>query len=398
MISPFTLGSIAGFGTVVALAARRGGRPFASFVGVIFGIHTLISCAVARHVPWWAMPAFAYGQAAIYLHAATLARSRMPSTAWRALVAWPGSAFGAGTFLALPWAVAGAFTSVTSSVWVPYALAMLGVIESFSHRMTDVHVTLDDAHVEGLSRVAHGSERVEAPLRVVQITDPHLGSFMSEGALRALCERAVAQSPDLVLLTGDLLTIESHHAGDSLASALAPLRALEGRTFACMGNHDHEVPHTIAKALAEAGVKLLIDDMATVTLPQGEVEVLGYDFRWRDRERHLAEVSARFPRTRGVLRLGLLHDPGAFAHLPPGAADLVLSGHTHGGQVGLLRLGLPHTFVSAVSSVPDHGFWGLGTMRLYVHRGTGHYGFPVRVGVPVEESVLHVHVPRRSEP
>jgi predicted MPP superfamily phosphohydrolase len=46
--------------------------------------------------------------------------------------------------------------------------------------------------------------------------------------------------------------------------------------------------------------------------------------------------------------------------------------------------------------VPDHGFWGLGAMRLYVHRGTGHYGFPVRVGVPPEESVLHVHVPRRT--
>ncbi len=396
MNTPFTLGSVAALGALIALAARRGGRPFATFVGVIFGVHTLVSCSLVRHVPAWAMPVFVYGQSALYLHTATIARSRMPSTPWRALVSWPGSAFGAGTFLAVPWAVAGAFTSVTSTLWIPYVLAALGVIESFSHRMTDVHVTLDEAHVEDLSRVAHGTERVEAPLRLVQITDPHLGSFMSEGALRALCERAVAQSPDLVLLTGDLLTIESHHAGDSLARALSPLRALEGRVFACMGNHDHEVPQTIADALSEAGVKLLIDDMASVELPQGRVEVIGYDFRWRDRGQHLAAVSARFPREAGVVRLGLLHDPGAFAHLPQGAADLVLSGHTHGGQVGLLRLGLPHTFVSAVSSVPDHGFWGLGTMRLYVHRGTGHYGFPVRVGVPVEESVLHVHVPRRS--
>jgi predicted MPP superfamily phosphohydrolase len=91
------------------------------------------------------------------------------------------------------------------------------------------------------------------------------------------------------------------------------------------------------------------------------------------------------------MRVAMLHDPGAFAHLPDGAADLVLAGHTHGGQVGLLRFGLPHTVVSALSSMPDHGFWALGTMRLYVHRGTGHYGFPVRVGVPPEESVLHVH-------
>jgi hypothetical protein len=69
----------------------------------------------------------------------------------------------------------------------------------------------------------------------------------------------------------------------------------------------------------------------------------------------------------------------------------VLSGHTHGGQVGLLWLGLPHTMLSAFSSIPDHGLWSRGSDLLYVHRGTGHYGFPIRVGVPPEESVLHVH-------
>ena len=74
-----------------------------------------------------------------------------------------------------------------------------------------------------------------------------------------------------------------------------------------------------------------------------------------------------------------------------GAADLVLSGHTHGGQVGLLWLGIESTIVSALTSLPDHGFWGRGSNRLYVHRGTGHYGFPLRVGVPAEYSVLQVH-------
>ncbi|MEO6419793.1 MAG: phosphodiesterase, partial [Polyangiaceae bacterium] len=75
-----------------------------------------------------------------------------------------------------------------------------------------------------------------------------------------------------------------------------------------------------------------------------------------------------------------------------GEGDLVLSGHTHGGQVGLLSLGLDWTFISAfASSFPDHGFWARGTDRMYVHRGTGHYGFPLRVGVPGEESLLKIH-------
>jgi predicted MPP superfamily phosphohydrolase len=83
---------------------------------------------------------------------------------------------------------------------------------------------------------------------------------------------------------------------------------------------------------------------------------------------------------------------GAFRHVPDGEADLVLSGHTHGGQLGLVSLGLERTIVSTMTTIPDHGYWALGTNRLYVHRGTSHYGFPVRIGVPAEESLVRVHV------
>jgi predicted MPP superfamily phosphohydrolase len=106
----------------------------------------------------------------------------------------------------------------------------------------------------------------------------------------------------------------------------------------------------------------------------------------------MAEVCARHPRKEGALRIILLHDPGAFRELEEGEGDLVLSGHTHGGQVGLVSLGLPWTFISAFAKrFPDHGLWARGRDRLYVHRGTGHYGFPLRVGVPGEQSVLRVH-------
>ncbi len=390
-MSPFTLASLGALSLVVLLAHRRGGRRLSTLVGVFFGVQVAIASGVAALVPMPFTAALYYGQAALYLHAVTLFRARMPSLPWRLFVSWPASVYFAGTLLAWPWALVGVFAHVGATVWIPFALAALGALESFVTRMEHVHVPLGDAPVDALQRVKASAHRVERPLRIVQITDPHLGSFMSERRLRTLCERAVAQSPDLIVLTGDLLTIESNHAGDALARALSPLRALEGRTFACMGNHDHEVPDVVAAALRDARVKLLVDEMATAQTPWGAVEIVGYDFVFRAREEHLAAVTARHPRTPGVVRIGLLHDPGAFRHLPAGAADLVLSGHTHGGQVGLVRLGLPHTFVSMVSPIPDHGLWGLGSMRLYVHRGTGHYGFPVRVGVPAEESVLHVH-------
>jgi predicted MPP superfamily phosphohydrolase len=217
---------------------------------------------------------------------------------------------------------------------------------------------------------------------------------MSESRLRRICERAVAREPDLILLTGDLLTIESNRDKGALTRALQPLAHARGRCFACLGNHDYEALDVVRSALASAGVTLLVDEAASVETPAGPVQVLGVDFRWQDRSAHLAEVCSANPKPSGHLRLVLLHDPGAFHHLPEGEGDLVLSGHTHGGQVGLLRLGLPHTILSAITSIPDHGLWARGRDRLYVHRGTGHYGFPLRVGVPAEHSLLQVHLAR----
>ena len=85
----------------------------------------------------------------------------------------------------------------------------------------------------------------------------------------------------------------------------------------------------------------------------------------------------------------MLHDPLGFQHIAAGEIDLVLSGHTHGGQVGLVSLGFDWTVLSR-SAWPDHGLFALGSNRLYVHRGTGFYGFPLRVGVPGEASVMEV--------
>lgn len=392
----FVLASLAAFALLVVLAALRGGLPFAVFAAIVFGVHTLVSCVLAPRLPPWAFTAFAYGQGAFYLHAVSFARGGMPSLLRRMVLSWPASLFAAGTFLAIPWALLGTVTPWgTRTLWVPYLLALVGLFQSFALRRKDVHLVLDGVPVEGLRRMTLASPQDRPALRIVQITDPHLGTFMSEGRLRAVCERAVAAAPDLVLLTGDFLTLESNGHAEALGRALEPLRALQGRSFACLGNHDHETPDAVRRGLAHAGVTLLVDRLARVETPHGPVDVLGYDFTFRNRRAHLTAVAARHPRHDATLRIALLHDPSAFVHLPEGSADLVLSGHTHGGQVGLLSLGLPHTALSLLSNVPDHGLWALGTMRLYVHRGTGHYGFPVRLGVPPEEGVLHVYDERR---
>lgn len=387
--------SLAAAALVVALAALFRGRLYAVFATVLLAIHTSISVALWPAFAW-AWPVYAYLHAAVYVHFASLAWARLRPVPYRLLVSLPASFFVAGTFLAFPWAIAVALGFTPHGAWVPYAIAAFGLLQSVSHKPEEIDITVDGARVGSLRRHPRGSARVERPLRLVQITDPHLGPFMSERRLRQLAERAVAQKPDLVLLTGDFVTMESHDAEEALSRALAPLRALPGRVFACRGNHDHEAPRMVERALEAVGAELLVDRAVTVETEAGPVDILGLDFHFRDRKERIGTACARHPRTPGAFRLVLLHDPGAFRHLPDGEADLVLSGHTHGGQLGLLSLGLEHTIVSALTSIPDHGLWAHGQSRLYVHRGTSHYGFPLRIGVPSEESLLRVHWVREA--
>jgi hypothetical protein len=396
MLNWFPLVSALGWFVVVVCAVLLRSRAYAVFRAVSLGLHSLIAVALAsRFAVVW--PAVLYLQLAVHLHALALVRPRLRPLVYRVFVSVPASFFSAGTFLAWPWALAAAFGFDLPLVWLPFALAAFGVLESLTAREEQVHLVVRDGDVvDGLRRHRSGPLRVERPLKLVQITDPHLGPFMSVERLRRICERAVEREPDLVVLTGDFLTMESQSDPALLGRALEPLRALPGRVFACLGNHDHEAPAIVRSALSRAGARLLVDEAALVETPAGPVQVLGLDFVWRERAEHLRRVCSEHPRVPGALRLLLLHDPGAFRHVPEGDADLVLSGHTHGGQVGLLRLGLPWTLMRAFVRMPDHGFWARGADRLYVHRGTGHYGFPLRLGVPAEQSLVLVHTAELS--
>ncbi|MGD0530244.1 MAG: metallophosphoesterase [Polyangiaceae bacterium] len=389
LLHAFTL---AGWLTVVVVAFLVRGRPYATAAGILVGVYSLLALAMA---PLFgrAMPLFYALHAGVYLNFAALARPRMRPLVYRLLVSWPASFFIAGTLLALPWAIAMSLGFHPWAPWLPYALGAVGLLQSLTSREEEIDLVIGGAEeAPGVTPHPRGVARVERPLRIVQITDPHIGPFMSVARLRRIAARAVAKNPDLIFLTGDFLTMESQSDPELLRRALEPLRAMPGKVFACRGNHDHEAPETVARALEANGVDLLVDEAREVTTEAGPVQIVGMDFTWRDRAKHLRRVCDEHPREPGVTRIILLHDPGAFRHLPEGEGDLVLSGHTHGGQVGLVSLGLSWTFLRLFGiRIPDHGFWARGRDRMYVHRGTGHYGFPLRLGVPSEESVLRVH-------
>jgi predicted MPP superfamily phosphohydrolase len=400
----FRLASVALWLAAVIAARVVRGRLYATFAGVLLGVHSLIALGIASRiaelvphglvlgVPWPML----WLHLAVYLHFILLVRPRMRSIPFRALVSVPASFFLAGTLMAFPWAIAAAAGFAMPGIALPYAIALLGLIQSLFARDTEVDLVLSPEKIEGLRRHRQDARvkahREERPLSIVQISDPHLGPFMSVDRLRKICERAVARRPDLILLTGDFLTMESQSDPKHLDDALSPLAALPGRVFACMGNHDHEAPQIVLRACEKHGIRMLIDESVTIDTEAGPVQLLGIDYHFRDRTARIAAACERHPRLPDHLRLVLLHDPWSFRHLPEGEGDLVLSGHTHGGQVGLLSLGASWTFLRLFGdAMPDHGLWARGSDRLYVHRGTGHYGFPLRLGVPSEEGLLRIH-------
>jgi hypothetical protein len=197
------------------------------------------------------------------------------------------------------------------------------------------------------------------------------------------------------LHTGDFLT---HRRGDfdaPLYEALSRISAPLGQ-WACLGNHDFDDPERFVRRLEQAGVTTLRNRRVVLTVGGEPVEIAGIDYlfgrlRWGT---NYASIVGRWPGNDRGPRILLNHDPSAFAALPDGAADLVLSGHTHGGHVGL-QLGSDRALtVVGLTGIPDQGIFRRGPMQMYVTRCVGFYGYPMRVGIPPEIALLTLRSPR----
>jgi predicted MPP superfamily phosphohydrolase len=404
--------------SVPLYAARIRGRTYAAFAGVILTfalpaalvLHARLRAAVPTSWVDGLDFAFALSMLAAGVQLAHLVRARMRSRAFRWLVSVPGQTFLGAGLLAGPWLLLllpfrllftaldlpGLLRAWTVLEALPLLVSVTSVLTSVTVRPETVRFGVSNPGPPSLRRMPVERHRgrppsplAERPLRLVQITDTHLGPWQSVRRLRHRIESLVEREPDLVALTGDFLTMESMGSPGCLEAALAPLAPIADRCVAIFGNHDHEAPEDVRSAMKKLGIPLLIDDETCFDTPVGRVQVIGSDFIRDGHHEHLEGLLSRFPRRTEHLRLLLLHDPVGFHALPEDDVDLVLSGHTHGGQVGLVSLGLDWTVLTP-SRWPDHGLFARGRSRLYVHRGTGFYGFPLRIGVPAEHSLLEI--------
>ncbi len=218
-------------------------------------------------------------------------------------------------------------------------------------------------------------------LRIVQLSDLHASPTMTGADLDAIATQVIALDPDLVVITGDHVMPFSEIEHGWL---LRFLDRLPRPALAIAGNHDLPVEDALAAEFEARGVTWLADRAVSLTLGGVRVEVAGVGFHWREARTRLTEALAEIPPDPAAhLRVLLAHDPRLSAWVPPGRFDLVLCGHTHGGQVGTEPLGLRPTLLS-VLGVRDQGWFIDGATRTYVHRGGWHTGWPPRMGVAPE--------------
>jgi predicted MPP superfamily phosphohydrolase len=219
--------------------------------------------------------------------------------------------------------------------------------------------------------------------RIVQITDIHVGPLLGRRFARELVDRVNALEADLVAVTGDLVDGSVARLRDEVAP-FAGLRARHG-VFFVTGNHDwYSGVEPWLDVVRGLGLRPLRNERVEIRSGSGVFDLAGVDDLrgdWLhgspcDVERALTGRDG----TRPVVLLA--HDPTTFAEASRRGVDLQLSGHTHGGQIWpfryLVRLAVPWV----------EGFHRRGDSLLYVSRGTGFWGPPLRLLAPAEITEL----------
>ena len=215
-------------------------------------------------------------------------------------------------------------------------------------------------------------------LRIVQLTDIHHGIYFPEAALNLVVEMTNKLNPDIVALTGDFVT-RSRNYIEPVAEILSGLQATEG-VFAVLGNHDFRVgADQIASALDRNGIDVLRNRHVTLHRRGQKVCLAGIDdFLYRaDLPRALRGIPEHTPT---VL---LSHNPAIIEDASRLGIGLVLSGHTHGGQVRLPLVGCVYGR-SAEKMRFKKGRDSLRGTQIYVSRGLGTVVLPIRYGCPPE--------------
>ena len=291
------------------------------------------------------------------------------------------------------------------------AAPFFSVMYGFAAERLDYHLRRVDIPTANLPPALDG-------MKIVQLSDIHLSGYMSRADVRRAVEMANAEGADLAVVTGDFIT----RAADPLADCIeeiSQLRAPLG-VFGCNGNHEiYARAEDAAQSLfAQAGMKLLRHENAQLAFRGAQLNLLGVDYqRERTPSGHRLQMLPDLAPLvrRDMPNILLSHNPNTFNRAAELGIELSLAGHTHGGQIQVEILDhrlSPARFITDYIagayfrplSMPAPNIRALKDSTsneapssihaqpplsvLYVNRGLGTVGAPVRLGVPPEITLL----------
>ena len=273
-------------------------------------------------------------------------------------------------------------------------------------------------------RLKYQVRRIEIPIanlppaidgmKIAQISDIHMSAFMSRAAVRRAVDMTNDLGSDLTVVTGDLIT-GSHDPIADCVEEVSRLHAPLG-VWGCNGNHEiyADAEQRAEELFAQHGMKMLRQENAVLEYRGAKFNLIGVDYqRERNLNGHRTQTLSNMEPLihRDMPNILLSHNPNSFDRAAELGIELSLAGHTHGGQIQVEILDhrlTPARFISdyiaglferpmfmpsrrvLVQAEPDAptGSPSQNASRLYVNRGLGTVGAPVRLGVPPEISLI----------
>jgi uncharacterized protein len=322
-------------------------------------IHTLAP-DVAHHT---IVLAFAFSGPALLWLSYQWRRNRVTRICARAAYAWVGVAF-ISLAITLPWEL---------------VVALFGIAPPWSGFVLGATITLVtlwsvyNAQTLSTKTIEVSSERLAAPMRLVHISDVHIGS-RSPAFLKRVIAQVNRLEPDAVAVTGDLVDFHGITEAD-----LQPFAELKAPSYFCIGNHERYIDcDDICERLKNHGVTVL----RNAAVANNTVRWVGIDDA--DSRTQVSKVLPTIGLAEGPFTILLYHRPDDFEAAVEGGVDLMLCGHTHNGQIAPFGFLVKKRFPRIVG-LHQH-LAGL----LYVSPGTGTWGPPLRLGSVNEITVLEL--------
>ena len=240
----------------------------------------------------------------------------------------------------------------------------------FAYERRQISLLTRDISVRGLPPSLDG-------LRIGMITDVHHSAVVSADDVNRAAKLLADATPDIVVLGGDYVSFFDRAYVQPVAELLAPLAHAPHGSFAVLGNHDDE--KEVPAALAARGFSVLKDQRTALTIKGERLDLAGIRF-WTRTAGEIANVL----RGTGGTTILLAHDPRRLAEAAALDVQLVLSGHTHGGQVIVPGIGA----VAGRKFPVLAGFATRENTSIFVSRGVGTVYVPIRINCPPDVALL----------